>query len=361
MPAPRFLTACFTSALLSLAVVAAVNFKVDINRIYHADDSGEQKQISAYVEQLRHSAEGMAQTHWDRPVKWELAAQSTAECFVLGSSRAMIFGRDALAKLGENCASLGNVGVSGAGFEDFITAAGLIADKPFLRAVYVGVDPWAYRFNADARWTQFEAAYRQSRLNLGLQQAQERSEWTRTANLLNGQYFRRNLEQVAKGKIKQDIKEVAPGRANLNDDEDFLLPDGSLVYSRKSVAKPPPPDAQVPNGSTKIQPPYLDPTVAAEFEYVLDRLRSRGVRIVLLLSPYHPKVMRCESEKACEALRVVEAWATDLARRHGYGLIGSFDPLRFGLGPEAFHDELHIRASAIPKLAEPAKMVNNAE
>lgn len=351
MAATRFLTTCTIAALLALGAIGSVNFAVDVNRVYHAGDDGEQRQVAAYVAQLRSSAEGMVAMASERPTKWELAAQSDARCFVLGSSRAMIFGQHALAQLGEHCDSLANVAVSGGAFEDFITAAGLIADKPLLDAVYVGVDPWTLRFNADVHWIPFGAAYRQGRERLGLPAIQNHSSWEQLTNLVNGQYLRRNLEQLYAGKAKATIKAVAPGRTNLADDENILLPDGSVVYSRAYEAKPPPHDAQVPNGSIKIQPPYLDPRTASEFEQALERLQARGARIVLLLGPYHPKVMRCESEKACEAIRVVEAWARNLAARHGYGTIGSFDPRRMGLGPEMFHDELHMRSDAIPKLA----------
>lgn len=351
MAASRFLTTCTISTLLALGTVAAINFTVDVNRVYHAGDSGEHRQIAAYVDQLRHSAEGMVETRWDRPLKWELAAQSDARCFVLGSSRAMIFGRDALAQLGEHCDSLANLAVSGAGFEDFVTAAGLIADKPSLGSVYVGLDPWTLRFNADARWTQFEALYRQGRQALGLPALPGGNGWERLTNLLNAQYLRRNLELLSVGSTETPIKAVAAGRANVAETENIVLPDGSLVYSRAYQSRPPPPEAQIPNGSTKIQPPYLDPRTTAEFERVLERLSARGARIVLLLAPYHPKVMRCESDKACEAIRVVEAWARDLAGRRGYGLIGSYDPRRFGLGADMFHDELHMDAAAVARLA----------
>ncbi len=350
MTPSRFLIACALSVVTTLTAVAAVNFTVDVSRIYHADDSNEHARIIDFAQRLQKSKDGMVAVPWDRALKWELARQSDAECFVTGSSRAMVFGIEQLRMFESGCRSVANLGVNGAGFEDFVTAAGLIAEKPLPKAVYVGVDPWALRFNADARWTGFERVYHSSRRRLGLSDKEQQHGWDAFANLLNGQYLLANINSVTSGHTEIPIKAVEPDGANVLADENVLLPDGSLVYSQKYKSPRPVPDDRIGNGATKIQPPYLDPRVTAEFEYVLNGLSARGIRIVLLLAPYHPKVMRCQSPKACAALTAVEEWARDLAQRHGYQIIGSFDPRRFGIGPELFHDELHMDAAAIKYL-----------
>lgn len=352
MRAQRFILACMFVTVLSLLTVAAVNYAVDVNRVYHAKDEAEQTRIAAYVERLLASQDGMVQTSWDRAVKWELARQSQADCFVTGSSRAMIFGQRELTELGGDCLQTANLAVSGAGFEDFVTALGLIADKPGLKTLYAGIDPWLLRFGADARYTQFSAIYRGSRSRLGLSDRDRQGGWERWANLINGQYFLSNLRLIADGKAAlPEIKQVAPGRTNVKDNERILLPDGSQIPSRRYTDAPSPPDAQVGKGSDKIMPPYIEAGAADEFSRILDRLQARGVNIVFLLAPYHPKVMTCLSQKACAAMRQVEAWVRAQAAQRNGRVIGSFDPRPFGMGPELFHDDKHMRAEAIGLLA----------
>lgn len=354
MSARRFIIASLGLTASALATIAFFNYSVDISGVYHTEDAAEKGRAISTVNKLLRSPHGVVQPHRDdRVLKWELARQSEAECFVTGSSRAMLFGREKLAFLGGECNSVANLAVSGAGFEDFVTAAGLIANKPSLKAVYVGIDPWAIRFGSDARYTQFESAYRDGRRLLGLTTKEQHAHWNKLANLVNGQYLRRNLEVLREGYAAESIKEVHPGWTNVTDIENVLQPDGSLIYSRHYAAAPPPPDGQVGNGSTKIQPPYVDAHVAAEFQQVLDVLHSRGAQVVLLLAPYHPKVMRCDSQKACAALKAVEEWAHALAERNGYQLIGSFDARQYGIGAELFHDELHMDVKAIGHLARP--------
>jgi hypothetical protein len=359
MSTRSFLVSSLGFTLSALAAVMSANYFVDVSRVYHADDSHERTLITSATNTLQASAHGIVQPSWEgRAMKWELARMSQAECFVTGSSRAMPFGREQLEILGSDCRSVANLAVNGAGFEDLVTAAGLIADKPALKAVFIGIDPWLLRYGADARYTQFEAAYHAGRQRLGLAVKQQGSHWESAANLVNGQYLWRNVTFLAQGQAVDAIKEINADWSNVAENENVLRPDGSLVYSRLYRSAPPPPDGQVGNGSTKIQPPYLDARVAAEFEQIAERLRSRGAQITLLLTPYHPKVMRCESEKACAAIKAVEDWARELADRRGYRIMGSFDARRFGLGPEHFHDELHMNGAATspPRTPHPDRL-----
>lgn len=266
----------------------------------------------------------------------------------------MIFGAEALAAWGTECRTVANLAVPGAGFEDLVIAAGLVADQPGLRVLYVGVDPWTFRFDSDRRWAQYATTYHDARRRLGLPSAtRSLGGLDAVANLVNGQYFLSNLEALYDRGDESGAdgpKEVAVDGSNLTDDERYFRPDGSQVASRGYLAAPPLPEGQIANGSVKIQPPYLDSRVTAEFETILARFHVRGVQVVLLLAPYHPKVLRCSSEKTCFALQIVETWVRDFARYNGYTVIGGYDPRPLGLGPEMFHDALHMDALGIPAL-----------
>jgi hypothetical protein len=333
-----------------LAAVAAINFTVDVNRIYHTDDPEEQARVIDYAHRLLKSKDGMVDVLWDRALKWELARQSDAECYVTGSSRTKLFGINQLRILGSDCSSVVNLAVNGAGFEDFVTAAGLIADKPLLKTVYVGVDPWALRYGADARWTGFERIYYSSRRRLNLPDNTRERGLEAFTNLFNGQYLLANLNVITVGRVKIPFKNLMPEGAGAKATANLLQSDGSVVYAKKQDSLLPLPEEKIGNGSAKIQPPFLEGRATADFESILYLLSKRGVRVVLLLAPYHPKVLRCQSQKACSALIAVEEWVRGLALRHGYQVIGSFDPRRLGVSSEFFRDDLHMEAEAIKYL-----------
>jgi hypothetical protein len=346
MRAGRFLIAFTAAALSVLAGVAGVNYAVDVRGVYHDRHAFAQD----YVRRLQASRQGLVAVPVERPVKLELARVTEARCFVIGSSRAMTLGRRQLAELGFDCPMLANLAVSGAGFEDVQALAGQLANKAAGATLFLGIDPWTLRANADLRYKEVPHAYAQGRARLGLGTAAvDQGGAEKLTNLLNGQYLWANLRHVLSGERPLAVVEVAGGQAG--DHDTITNPDGSQTYSRAYRAAPPPADAAVGNGSTKIARPYVDSAVAGEFEQVVAYFQDRGARVVLVLTPYHPKVFTCGSAKVCEALAEVERWARALAARRGLTVVGGFDPRPFGLGREYFHDDLHLDVSGIGHLA----------
>src|SRR6185436_15705467 len=91
----------------------------------------------------------------------------------------------------------------------------------------------------------------------------------RLANLVNADYFVRNVEQVLHKKTTNalpDILEVSDGGANL------AVDDSVECYE------------------FRVSPPYVDPAVVREFGQVVERLRADRVDVRILLMPYHPSM-----------------------------------------------------------------------
>ena len=112
------------TTLLVLATVATFNFTIDPSGIY-----GKGKlNPDVYADTLINSKYGL---WWpedsldERLIKKALAKYSgRVECIVIGSSHAMQIGnRRGVKSLQEECGTMLNLGVSGAGIEDHITLA----------------------------------------------------------------------------------------------------------------------------------------------------------------------------------------------------------------------------------------------
>src|SRR5205807_7093203 len=115
------------ATVLALALVAAVNAKVDVNGLYH-DRRGF---AARYVDALIHSRQGLVQVPYERLIKFELARQTDADCYLFGSSHVTTINRLRFPLLAERCSRLANLAVSSASFEDtVIFMSALLSKKP---------------------------------------------------------------------------------------------------------------------------------------------------------------------------------------------------------------------------------------
>ena len=134
-------------ALCFLAItgaVAAVNYGVDVNGVYRTQDSDV---VRAYVAKLRTSPDGLVfvPLEWERKVKIELVRQSTADCYVWGSSHVKQVDKPTVPQVLGDCRAVINLWESGAAFEDFVAAAGSLVASGRRGRFFVGVDPWLLR------------------------------------------------------------------------------------------------------------------------------------------------------------------------------------------------------------------------
>lgn len=94
-----------------------------------------------------------------------------------------------------------------------------------------------------------------------------------------------------------------------------------------------------------------DPQLARELEAFVDMLLARGVKVLFLLTPYHPATYAniVASDKA-PLLRQVQGYYEKLALSRGIKLVGSYDPAAIPCGEADFFDGVHPKPELMSRL-----------
>ena len=108
-----------------------------------------EKPSERYISKLRASDKGLVMLYQDRLVKAELARQTRDDFFILGSSQTFYFDAQTSPNVFEGCRGVTNLGLSIAGFEDFVALSGILARKPGGSHIVVGVTAWLLKANPD--------------------------------------------------------------------------------------------------------------------------------------------------------------------------------------------------------------------
>ena len=341
-----------------LALVACINVLIDTNGVYRPDSLEARREIGRYVTRLRASTGGLVSLPRERNVKLELLRQTAAGCYVVGSSHAMQVDAATAPALFEHCRDVVNLGVSGAGFEDFVIMAGVLVERRFAGQLVVEAGPWMLRRNADPRWNEERIAYERGRELLGLPRIAGVSFTVdeRWSGLINADYALHNVTALLQSRwppAKQPEAASPPGwldAREAGENDNVLLSNGRFEYARGFLKNTPPAPTAVKDGSYKIARPAIDNSVRIEFADALRALMRNGVRITLLLTPYHPAVFTCAGRNVCETLAEVETAVRALAEKTGVRLIGSFDPRPFTLTYKDFLDEMHVSKLAFNRI-----------
>ena len=268
-----------------------------------------------------------------------------AEAVVMGSSRIMQVGSEELGK------SVLNLGVSGASVEDYVSFVPEAIKKVGAHEVYLGADPWLFNENArQERWRSVEGMYRywsrfmegcgsilDARSYMDSEGAGERNQiWTtRLYRMVNRrQYWTDNArrEEVAKKRF-----------------------DGFHVYDRRYATKS---EAAIEKGFRSIldysmRNYAMDGASRREYVRLIDCLKRSGMRVVLVLSPYHPRLFEIMREERPEFLRAEMEFRT-IAERMGVKIVGSYNGASVGCGAREFYDGMHPRESCMRKVMNEA-------
>ncbi len=273
----------------------------------------------------------------------------------IGSSRTMLLrkifiGRDI---------DFFNHSVSGAVIEDYIAIIGLYKRKGVLpKAVIFGIDPWIFnknnRLNTDF-WRMLEPYYREmvaefakgSRVTKRARNAAEpRAGMASTyKQLINLEYTLQNWQYLQKGKRLYVTKTVNVDDAVREPDGSLHLPAGMRFATIAEIGS---------RGLPEIIYNNFDALSGTElFEDLLHYLMAHGVKVVLLLPPFHPDVYRaCQQNPKYGMTLKVETYLREMARANNIEVIGSFDPGRCGFSAEDFVDGIHGHAIVMKRLFE---------
>jgi hypothetical protein len=137
--------------------------------------------------------------------------------------------------------------------------------------------------------------------------------------------------------------------ASQTDSLDIIASDGSLHWSRKSEAKFTP--AFVAKGvdteivSNGMKQPGIDPSLVDLMGKLIDWLRGKGVRVMIIQTPYHPDYWaRIQSYPYANSLHALEATARQLAATHDAFAGGHYDPAGYPhCVPANYVDHIHPR------------------
>ena len=259
---------------------------------------------------------------WERNVKIELARQSTADCYVWGSSRVMQVDKPTAPQVLGACGAVINLWESGATFEDFVAAAGSLVASGRRGRVFIGVDPWLLRRNVNSLWTQERASYERGRAALGL--ARDRNglagAGAKWLNLVSADYALNNLRAMFTSQRLPAVRQ-SPRIFDAARWPRKPTPTRRSCCRMAAIGRWPTRlrrRSSAADGNFWIAAKAIDPGVAAEFELAVRTLEQHGLKVTLVLTPYHPDVMACTGARVCQTLTtcgVVRARARFAARR----------------------------------------------
>ena len=136
---------------------------------------------------------------------------------------------------------------------------------------------------------------------------------------------------------------------------DTLLPDGSIVWSKKHMAffsqdrmKK---EALSLADLRRNDPPQVEKRGVEAFEKLLDYLKEKGVTVYLAQPPFNPIYYDgLQGSSYFEGLQKVDAMTHDIAARHGLKMIGGFNPHKVGCTPDMYIDAEHSNPTCLAKI-----------
>jgi peptidoglycan/LPS O-acetylase OafA/YrhL len=258
------------------------------------------------------------------------------EAIVIGSSRIM--------QVSSKVANLEllNLSVSGASLEDLIAIWELSSSKFNPVYVFLGADPWIFNTNSgQSRWKSLEAEYGLALSRLGLAKEVSRTQSRSTSSLMS--LAVKFYYSVNQSKITAD--DDTPSLV------DKIRKDGSRVYNLAYATRSP---EEIERGALSFASYAM-----SNYQYsykardILERfvsyLKAQNLKVVLVLSPFHPKLytqMRLHDRKFLE----IESIFKEVAVMYGVQLIGSYDPAKVGCSPEDFYDGMHPKDNCMKRV-----------
>lgn len=291
-----------------------------------------------------------------------LSEEQVPETLALGSSRVLQLTKEIV-----GTDSYYNAGLSGAGVMDIMNAFYLFdqADK-LPKNLIIEVDPWIFNgtsaddLNRNADHDLF-AEFLKNGLHID-------SDYTapdttaRWKALFDPAYFQGNVKYYLKQKnsntsTNKDGSEI-PFHAVTGDFEtlDYAIkrPDGSIYYpvefrtwSYEQVMA----ETLVQAGTLSAMHGFdeMDPYWTNLFEQFISYVQSKGIRVVFLLTPYHPFIIKhvYNNPQGFAGFFQVEPWLREYAAQHNIPLYGSYHASRVGVQEWLFFDGIHCKGEAL--------------
>ncbi|MFT5759377.1 MAG: hypothetical protein ACI9LM_004138 [Alteromonadaceae bacterium] len=337
-------------------LIGSINFIVDPGEIYLKKILADNK-TSEFSKKLLSSKNGVVQSGWnERLIKTTLAKKSgDFDCVILGSSRVkQISSIRNTGNIKNKCEKILNLGVSGGSLEDLSIFSYLIfnnINRP--KKVFIGIDPWTFKFGVDSRYAQNENIYIQMNELLNENENNESISYIKklAGNLFNGEYFQASLKDLFDDK-KSIIGDIFKKNIVFPEDgfsyksgykQEVTLPDGSHVYAKNWILKQK--DKKVilggPRSHWGIFGQIYDNKALDYLQEIVVLYDKNEIELSLILTPYHPNVFKNGNTQPVKYYKSIENIVKTFGDENKLKVYGSFFPDIFGCKSEEFFDYMH--------------------
>ena len=259
----------------------------------------------------------------------------------MGSSRVMQIGSETVGE------PVLNMGVSGASVEDYVAFVPEAVRKVGARKVFLGADPWLFNENSyQGRWRSVEELYRYWSRNLSdcsifkdalTDSIPEQLSWS------GPNWAARLYYSVNRGRYtttKGERESIAKKRF-----------DGFHVYDEQYANRPGRLMERSFPGILDYSMTNYTMDIDSQHEYIrlIQCLEYSGVDVVLVLSPYHPKLFEIMQRERPEFVQI-EGEFRRIAEMMEVPIIGSYDGAEAGCNSVDFYDGMHPRERCMRKI-----------
>lgn len=275
----------------------------------------------------------------------------------LGSSRVMMISSEML-----KTDSFYNCAITGADMYDLMGTYYLFEQRGAVpQNIIIGVDPWVFGGEDAVDPRSDKALYAEFLLrDLGIETDFETEDPTmKWEALYSPSYFQGNLTYFlsARGEVVQP--QAVEGDV-MNQDTEVMRSDGSIVYSRSFRTQPQEAVDAAALGQTSnfFRVEYYEEPEEERIELFtkfVQYLQGKGIRVVFLLSPYHPIAYDNAMENAehYSGFVATEPLIRRIAKQLDVPVYGSYNPYAMGLTNADFYDGIHVRSEALSTFLPP--------
>ena len=353
----------FAAFLPILIFMVWFSYKVDISGLFQGELAPRQVANLLLEGQSVSHYEQMDERQVLKVYAQNLTPEQTPDTLAIGSSRVL--------QLNQGLAgsdSFFNAGVSGAGLMDVMNIFYLFdrADR-LPKTLIFEVDPWLFNgvsyddLNNRADKELFQEFLQ---LGLGIDSGYEaESQLESWKALLDPAYFQGNVQHYLSKKSEEASDDGSQSDElfrSLNNQDISQLSysvkqsDGSIYYpldfrswdSEQVLA-----EALRQAGTMESMHGFsaMDEKCTQLFQQFVSYVQSRGVKVIFLLSPYHPFILKhlANNPDGFEGFFAVEPWLRQYAQEQGIAVYGSYHASRVGIPESLFFDGSHCKDEAL--------------
>lgn len=354
----KYLKKSFIFFTFTMLIIACINFIIDPGEIYLKKYIADKKSAE-FSNKLFSSKHGIIQTGWnERLIKTTLAKETGKfDCVIVGSSHIMqISSVRNTGNIKVQCNNLLNLGVSGGSIEDISVFSYLILDNIQLpKQVFIGIDPWTLKFGMDMQYGAYKSYYEKMNLLLKKKEDGENVSYLSKVikNLFNGEYFYHSLKLLVETTDKKKASNTIFSREFIFPEDNFsysiglkdavTLTDGSHVYNKTLLLMQKNDDCKVKigGGDYRISGKKYDQSTLNYLQKLIDLYKYNGIKVSLVLTPYHPNVFKKGDTIAVKYFKIIEKIIQEFSIKNNLKLYGSYFPDKVGCKGKDFFDFQH--------------------